>query len=243
MFLVARSPVFCSHVFFAAFGVPAGAIVVVVFFFPISFVLAFLNRIWLSFLYVSSNCLFLFLVFVAHRQVIGSASHWIVWVTFLPRIESATVVAVIVLMTFLVEGVTLYCGIGLMKHIQDRDPGKLPEKPESGFWGEWHSKAVLWERKLLRENGVKVPRSNIFLLLGISTGPIFHANIASRSCPSNWAISTLMRPSAIVVPTITWLSEMMGVGQWKVNKTNIKERTTHEAALDGRRIFNRWADE
>ena len=78
MFLVARSPVFCSHVFFAAFGVPAGAIVVVVFFFPISFVLAFLNRIWLSFLYVSSNCLFLFLVFGAHRQVIGSASHWIV---------------------------------------------------------------------------------------------------------------------------------------------------------------------
>jgi len=33
-------------------------------------------------------------------------------------IESATVVAVIVLMTFLVEGVTLYCGIGLMKHIK-----------------------------------------------------------------------------------------------------------------------------
>lgn len=30
MFLVARSPVFCAHVFFALFGVPAGAIVVVV---------------------------------------------------------------------------------------------------------------------------------------------------------------------------------------------------------------------
>lgn len=51
----------------------------------------------------------------------------------MPRIESATVVAVIVLMTFLVEGLTLYCGIGLMKHIQDRDPGKLPEKPRRGF--------------------------------------------------------------------------------------------------------------
>lgn len=116
-------------------------------------------------------------------------------------------------------------------------------KSLGGFLGKWHSKAVLWERKLFRENGVKVLRSNIFLLLGISTGPIFHANIASRSCPSNWAISTLMRPSAIVVPTITWLSEIMGVGQWMVNKMHIKERTSHEATLDWRRIFNRWADE
>lgn len=77
MFLVARSPVFCSHVFFAAFGVPAGAIVVVVFFF-FDFI-----RIGLfeSYLVVFSICIFKLsfsvFLFVDHRQVIGSASHWI----------------------------------------------------------------------------------------------------------------------------------------------------------------------
>lgn len=72
MFLVARSPVFCSHVFFAAFGVPAGAIVVVVFFF---FRFHSYWPFWIVF-----GCLFymyLQIVFFCFFICWPSASHWI----------------------------------------------------------------------------------------------------------------------------------------------------------------------
>ena len=83
----------------------------------------------------------------------------------------------IVLMTFLVEGLTLYCGIGLMKHIQDRDPGKLPEKPrrvfremtfQGGFVGE-----ETFQRKL-RES------SQIQHILAV--GDINWANFSCQHC-------------------------------------------------------------